>query len=277
MSSTETYLSFFSTLASRAPFTIFTLFLLTMLRLGPTLALAPFFGVRVPSPVKMGLLIAFSIVILPKVAVTATSLVDFNSEYIGLCIKELGIGFVLAFFASVPFYIAQSSGIAIDFLRGASSLQVTDPTTQQQSSDIGLLYNYVLIALFYEMNGLYYYLSAFVESYTTIPADQWVPIAFFTYDHTFWQNIWALVHKIFSIAIQLASPSILAILMTQLFLGIANRLAPQVQIVFLGMSLQSLVGLALLWVAWYFILQQVSKQTMGWLDHIMYMVRTALI
>lgn len=274
MSPTETYLSFFSTLAAKAPLSLFAVYLLGMLRLGPTVAFAPFFGTRVPSAVKMGMLLAFSVVLLPNVVTTASSLVLFNAAYIGLAIKELAIGFVLAFFVSVPFYIAQSSGITIDFLRGASSLQVTDPSTMQQSSDLGVLYNFVLIALFYEMNGLYYYFSAFFESYVVIPVNQWLPAGFFQFHSTFWQDTWGLVNKIFSIAIQLASPSILAILMTQLFLGIANRLAPQVQIVFLGMSLQSLVGLGLLWVAWYFILQQVSKQTMSWLEHIMLLVKS---
>jgi len=67
------------------------------------------------------------------------------------------------------------------------------------------------------------------------------------------------VSKVFAVGIQLAAPSILAILMTEMFLGIANRLAPQVQIVFLGMSLKSLVGLAVLCAAWFFIIQQLNK------------------
>ena len=68
--------------------------------------------------------------------------------------------------------------------------------------------------------------------------------------------------------IQLAAPAILAILMTELFLGIANRLAPQVQIAFLGMSLKSLAGLALLAIAWFFILKQLGIQSTTWIKEI---------
>ena len=60
----------------------------------------------------------------------------------------------------------------------------------------------------------------------------------------------------------------MAVLMTEVFLGIANRLAPQVQIAFLGMSVKSLLGLTLLCAGWIFILKQVDKQTFLWLKEI---------
>ena len=75
-----------------------------------------------------------------------------------------------------------------------------------------------------------------------------------------------LINQIATIAIQLSAPTIVAILMAEMFLGIANRLAPQVQIAFLGMSIKSLLGLALLWTAWFFILKQFTKQTYNWLS-----------
>jgi type III secretion protein T len=59
-----------------------------------------------------------------------------------------------------------------------------------------------------------------------------------------------------------------------MFLGIANRLAPQVQIAFLGMSLKSLLGIGLLFVGWFFILLQMSKQAQIWLKTLQYMLQT---
>ena len=85
----------------------------------------------------------------------------------------------------------------------------------------------------------------------------------------------ALVTKVIALAIQLSAPALLAILMTEVFLGIANRLAPQVQIAFLGMSVKSLMGLTLLCVSWFFILQQVEKQTLLWMkemDQILFLI-----
>ena len=216
----------------------------------------------------MGLLIALTFVLLPQIALTSKTLIAFDLYFTLLCLKELFIGFILAFFASAPFYMAESAGIIIDFQRGSSALQVTDPSTQDQTSSIGILYNYILIVLFYQINGPFYFFSALFDSYAIVPIDSWLPSLFFSFSHPFWQSIWSVVGSIFSVGIQLAAPAILAILMTEMFLGIANRLAPQVQIVFLGMSLKSLVGLAILCAAWFFIIQQLSKISLLWLQNL---------
>jgi type III secretory pathway component EscT len=164
--------------------------------------------------------------------------------------------------------MAESAGILIDFQRGSSALQVTDPSTQEQTSPIGVLYNYVLIVIFYQVDGPFHFFNALFDSYAIVPADKWFAVAFFHHAHPFWKQIWGLAATVFSVGIQLAAPSLLAILMTEMFLGIANRLAPQVQIVFLGMSLKSLVGLAILCAAWYFILQQMNKLTLLWMQNL---------
>lgn len=265
MSTTDSYLTFFSALTDFAPISALSLFFLGMMRIAPVISMAPFFGSKTPSPIKMGLLIALTVIMLPHMALTSTTLIGFNTTFILLCAKELFIGFILALLVSIPFYMAESAGVTIDFLRGSSSLQVTDPFMQSQASDLGILYNFVLIVIFYQIDGPFYFFSALFDTYTIIPADVWVPIQFFSFNHPFWQMIWGLTNKVMAVGIQLAAPSLLAILMTEMFLGIANRLAPQVQIAFLGMSLKSLIGLAMLCAGWFFILQQLNKQTFLWL------------
>ncbi len=264
LSSTDSYLSFFSQLSEYAPISAMSLFFLGLMRIAPVISVAPFFGTKTPAPVKMGLLIAITAIFLPHMALTSKTMIGFNWTYIMLCMKELFIGFVLALFASVPFFIAQAAGITIDFLRGSSSLQVQDPLTQTQASDLGILYNMILIVMFYQIGGPFYFFDALFDSYSIIPADGWIPISFFNFNHPFWQTVWNVINRVVAVSIQLSAPSLLAILMTEMFLGIANRLAPQVQIAFLGMSLKSLVGLAILTAAWFFILQQMNTQTLIW-------------
>lgn len=266
MSSTDTYLSFFSTLSNYAPIASISWFFLGLMRLAPVVALAPFFGSKTPGGIKMGFLITLTVIFLPEISLTSQTLVGFNVTFILLCIKELFIGFILAMFVSMPFFMAESAGVTIDFLRGSSSLQVTDPFTQTQASDLGILYNFILIVIFYQIDGPFYFFNGLFDSYLIIPADGWIPPQFFSFNHPIWQVVWGCANKIMAVGIQLSAPSLLAILMTEMFLGIANRLAPQVQIAFLGMSLKSLAGLALLALAWFFILQQMSKQTLLWLN-----------
>lgn len=274
MSATENYLSFFSALTEFNPISTLSLFLLGMMRIAPVIAMAPFFGSKTPAPVKMGLLIALTVIFIPHLALTAKTMIGFNLEFIILCVKELFVGFILALFVSIPFYMAESAGVTIDFQRGSSSLQVQDPFSQSQASDLGILYNMVLVVIFYQIDGPFYFFNALFDTYNLIPADGWMPLEFFNFHHPFWQTVWGVVNRVMAVGIQLAAPSLLAILMTEMFLGIANRLAPQVQIAFLGMSLKSLVGLAMLCAAWFFILQQMNKQTMLWLSEMNKIVHT---
>lgn len=264
---TSDYVSFILSLPHISPISALTLFFLTLMRLGPIIALAPFLGSRLPGGVKMGLALSLTLVMLPHVIGTAKlPLPTFDLFFLGYCAKELFIGFILAFLVNIPFYIAQSSGVLIDFQRGTSSLQVQDPLLQTQASQIGLLYNYIFIVMFYEIGGVFVFLQAVMTSYTAIPADAFIPAAFFHMSHGLWKFLMVLLTKFTAISIQLAAPSLVAILMTDMFLGIANRLAQQVQITFLGLSLKSLAGLALLWLGWYFILKQLAIQSNLWLD-----------
>lgn len=274
MSYTDSYLSFFSHLTNYAPLSALALFFLGMMRIAPVIAMAPFFGSKTPAPVKMGLLITLTVIFIPHMALTSETLIGFNIHFILLCAKELLIGFILALFVSIPFYMAETAGVTIDFLRGASSLQVTDPFSQTQASDLGLLYNMTLVVMFYQIDGPFYFFNALFDTYTLIPADGWIPAQFFSFNHPFWQTVWGCVNRVVAVGIQLAAPSLLAILMTEMFLGIANRLAPQVQIAFLGMSLKSLIGLGMLAAAWFFILQQMSKQTLLWMSDLNKVVQT---
>jgi type III secretion protein SpaR/YscT/HrcT len=268
MSPGAEYLQFFSDVYQFSPTALVSLFLLSLFRLAPIVVVAPFLGSKLPSPVKMGMLISFSFILLPHIAMTSQTALNYTIDIVFLAAKEFLIGFILAFFVNVPFQFAQSAGVLVDFLRGSSSLQVTDPFSQTQTSPIGNLYNYVLIVMFYSIGGFFLFFNSLFVSYTLIPVDAFLPPAFFSLKLPFWQLATAVVTKVLAIGIQLSAPALLAVLMTEVFLGIANRLAPQVQIVFLGMSLKSLIGLALLCLGWFFILEQMDKQTLLWLKEI---------
>jgi type III secretion protein T len=258
---TSDYVSFVLSIPGVPPISVLTLFFLSLMRIGPVVALAPFLGAKLPGAISIAAIMLPHLIISSKLPV-----LTFDIHFAGYCIKELFIGMIIAILVCMPFYIAQSSGILIDFLRGSSALQVTDPLMQTQSSSIGQLYNYIFIVIFYEIGGTFVFLDGFLNSYKFIPVDSFIPAVFFNLHQPFWQFVMEILTKFLALSIQLAAPPIVAILMAEMFLGIANRMAPQVQIAFLGMSLKSLVGLALLWAGWFFILQQLSKQSLLWLD-----------
>ena len=143
-----------------------------------------------------------------------------------------------------------------------------DPTMQNQSSSIGNLFNYMLIVMFFQIGGVGKFFDIYVNSYQIFPADIFLSPHFFNAKLALWKGLSGILNHIASLSVQLAAPALIGILMTEFFLGIANRLAPQVQIAFLGMSLKSLIGLLILWAGWFFILKQTSIETLDWIKWI---------
>jgi len=271
----QEFTAFFGRFFQWAPLPFLSFFMLSLCRIAPVVTLAPFLGAKLPASVKMGIVVSLSIIFLPFIATTSHSLPTFNIVYIGYVAKEIFLGFIIGFLINIPFQFAQSSGVLVDFMRGASSLQVSDPFSSAQASPIGNLYSYTLIAMFYAIGGPFFLFASMLTLYKVFPVDAFINPLFFTSGMPFWPLVIALVTKVLALSIQLAAPSLLAILMTEVFLGIANRLAPQVQIAFLGMSLKSLIGLALLCISWFIILRELEHQTLLWLkemDRILFMI-----
>lgn len=221
---------------------------------------------------RMGFALALLAIFLPQNLMVVTHDFGLNWAFLGYFAKEVVIGFGLGFLATVPFVIAQMAGSLIDFQRGASSLQVTDPTTQSQTGPVGVLFNFVLIALFFSLDGPFVYLNAVADSYKLIPVDGVINAAIINSQNALWTQIFGLAGMMMRICTQLAAPALIGILLTDLFLGIANRLAPQVQIVFLGIALKSWVGLALMTAAWSLMLQTMGKEAMTWFQTLSWLV-----
>lgn len=267
--STDDYLSLLFNYTTAHPVTVLAAFFLVIARILPIITLAPFFGSRhLPNPVKIMFSIAICAIIFPQIILSLKQELFLNITFMGYLIKELLIGSILGFLVSVPFYIAQASGSLIDHIRGSASLQVTDPTTRSKTGPIGIFYNYVLILIFFAIGGPFYFFNALSSSFEIVPINHFLNPSFFSVNIPFWKTVISLLHHTLSMAIQLGAPSIIGILMAEMFLGIANRLAPQVQIVFLGISLKSFVGLALLAAAWFFVLKQLGKESLSWVKSI---------
>ena len=182
--------------------------------------------------------------------------------------KEFFVGLLIGTIMSIPFTIVQNVGQIIDHQRGGASLMVNDPTLQTQSSPLGLLFNMVLIVIFFMIDGPFIFLNALITAYDVIPPDQLLNPRFFDATGSTWKMLVGLFNKFMVISIQLSAPALLTILMTDFFLGIANRLAPQVQITFLGMPLKSLLALVIIWAGWQLFAQELAMQGHLWLDEV---------
>ena len=261
------YLGLFEkTAGSKGLLFVLSLCFLILGRVAPIIGLAPFFGGRVlPAPVKLAMGLCFIAMLLPKLLVTVNEPITFNAELFFLMMRELLIGSIMGFFLGLPFLIVSSSGVFIDHQRGAASLMTNDPTIQNQSSPIGTLYNMVLIVIFWNVGGPFFVLDTLFDSYDLLPPDKWVFPAFLLQNSLLHERITHVMYIFATLSLQLAMPAFLAMLMTDTFLGIINRMAPQVQITFLGMGLKSWFAIIMVCLGFFPFVKQLEKEIQGWL------------
>lgn len=265
------YLSVYlnSAISIQDPTAFFALLFLFLGRMLPIIAQAPFFGARVlPHPVKVTFALSLFAIFFPQLVFVTTTPVDFNFTLVLYFLKEVFVGLLIGFMISIPFLIVQNAGILIDHQRGGASLMVNDPTIQNQSSPLGTLFNFVLIFIFFISDGPFLVLDVISQSYNTLPPDKFISGQFFTLNSEFVADVVKIMGKVMIVSTQLAAPALIVILMTDFFLGIANRLAPQVQITFLGMPLKSLLGLTIVFFGWQLFTQQMQIESLSWVQYL---------
>ncbi len=245
------------------------LLFLTAARFFPILTLSPFFGGKIlPRPVKVLFGISFFAIVLPKLLVVTSGPIPFDVRLLMLFFKELFVGLLLALLALLPFWAAEIAGMLTDHQRGGASLQINDPLMQSQSSPLGTLYNFVAIYLFYLIDGPFLFLDAIVTTFDLVPPDKFIGREFFHPDVPIWATFLDLLNSVMKLGIQLAGPALLAVLMTDMFLGIINRMAPQVMITFLGMPLKSLLAITVVCIGWQILVNQFGKEAIQWMGQL---------
>lgn len=208
------------------------------------LLVVPFFGgAAVPARVKVATATAFVIILypsleagLPKGAPLGFGPVGF----IALLAKEALVGFTLGFVASLAFEAIQVSGRLIDFQRGSTMAEMFAPQLQTRVSELGQFKLQFAIVVFLSIGAHRFFIEALLRSFEFVPATSfphfqagWTPPA---------RVITIMTGGVLSVGVQLAAPAMIALLLTDLFFGIINRVAPQINVFFLSLPVKMFVG-----------------------------------
>ena len=235
---------------------VWTVFLLLSARILSLLAVVPFLGAKLfPSPIKIGIALSWMGVIFPKVVQDTTIMhyQDLDIFYI-LLIKEILIGVLIGFLFAFPFYAAQSAGSFITTQQGIQGLEgATSLVSIEQTSPHGIFYHYFVTIVFWLAGGHRIILSVLLQSLEVIPLHAVFPEEMMSLRAPIWVALLKMCHLCLVMTIQLSAPAAVAMLMSDLFLGIINRMAPQVQVIYLLSALKAFLGLLFLTLAWWLI------------------------
>ncbi len=223
---------------------------LAFARLLAFLVVVPFFGgAAVPARVKVATATAFVVIVYPSLAagLKGGALQFGPLGFIGLLAKEAFVGFTLGFVASLVFEAVQVAGRVIDFQRGSTMAELFAPQLQTRVSELGQFKLQLAIVIFLAIGAHHFFIGALLRSFELIPATGfpqlqagWTPAAEF---------ITKLTGGVISVGVQLAVPAMVALLLTDLFFGLVNRVAPQINVFFLSLPVKMAVGIAVVLVS----------------------------
>ncbi len=159
-----------------------------------------------------------------------------------IVLKEAFLGFLLGFFAAIPFWVAENIGNFIDNQRGATMGEVYSPLSGTQVSTLGIFFTQIVSTLFFVGGVIFVFLSALYKSYLIWPV--------FSGNLTFVSDapvqILAVLGEMLKETIIISSPVIIIMFLATLGLGLVNRTAPQLNVFFLSMPVKSALGIAML-------------------------------
>jgi flagellar biosynthetic protein FliR len=227
-------------------------FALIFARVAAAMALLPGLGEAVaPAIVRIGLALSLTVLLLPDLQ-PAMPPVPESGMSMGLMIAgEVVTGLWFGWVARMIVLALPVGAQFIGFLVGLSSVLQPDPELGAQSSALGKLFEMAAPVLIL-VSGLYRLpLTALDGLFQLIPPGHMLPPA-----ASAEVGIRAVVTS-FSLAVQLASPFVVIGIVWHLAMGLIGRIVSRMQIYFVSMPGQIVMGLALL-------MATASAMTLAW-------------
>ena len=216
---------------------------LAMARIGGAFAICPALTESmIPGVVRRAAILGFSAFIIPAVHASMPPGEPNLWMFSILGMKEAFIGFLLGFFAAIPFWVAENVGNFIDNQRGATMGEVYSPLSGAQVSTLGIFFTQIVSSIFFIGGVIFIFLGALYKSYLLWPVfGEWVSFA-----NDAPVQILDTLGTMLKTTVVIASPVIIIMFLATLGLGLVNRTAPQLNVFFLSMPVKSALGIAML-------------------------------
>lgn len=229
--------------------------------LGVTSTIPFLFGKPVPKNVRIAASIVFTMFLFPHLRPAVIPEIISDPVMVSLLfIKEALVGIVIGLGASMVLYGFDGAGRMIDNQRGMSIARILIPQLNEMGSITGQFMFQLAIVVFLVVGGHRQFFDALFNSYISIPIFVVPDI-----QASFWPLMKLFVMmtgQVIILSIQIAAPVILAILLTDVILAVANRIAPQINVWELGFNIKGYVGTLMLFISITMVMKQMGKQSL---------------
>ncbi len=219
------------------------LFMVVFFRIGGMLFLAPVFGnAHIPMPVRIAIALMFSFILYPGVDKNQPALPSGIIPYAFIVLKEIAIGAVIGFAASMVFAAFNMTGHLIGNQMGLDTAVVVDPTSESGEEEplLSVFYNMIAILIFLMINGHHWFIKTTAQSFTTIP------IGGFDYTSVTLAKILSVFKSFFIIGIKMSAPALVVLLLTVVVLALMTKVAQEINVFVVAFPVKILIGFFIL-------------------------------
>ena len=209
--------------------------ILILVRITAFFVICPGFSFKgLPNILKITLAASLSMMVymvIPDIPVTEELLLFFI-----FTMKEALFGLAMGYVTKLIFSIIEIAGSLVDFQVGFSMASVFDASMGINASNYGKIYYWISISVFFLMDMHHKIIETLIKSF------EYVPLTEMVFNGLTVEAIIKIFAKVFELALNLAAPIIIVLLVTDIVLGIISRTVPQINVLMLGMPLKSMVS-----------------------------------
>jgi flagellar biosynthesis protein FliR len=217
-------------------------FMLVLARVSPLFLLAPLFSSRmVPARARGVIAVALALGLSPIAAHAGRDhVIPLDAwAFAALMLKEILVGVAFAFALAALFAALAAAGSLIDTLIGFSFGSLVDPVSGNQSSVLSNLYALVGVAVFVAIDGDAWVVQGLARTYEAVPLLSAPQIG------TLVEGAQVAFSGVFTAALEVGAPVILALVITDAAFGVVARVVPQLNVFSVGFPAKVTVGLVI--------------------------------
>jgi flagellar biosynthesis protein FliR len=218
-----------------------TAFFLVLARISPLFLMAPLFSSKlVPRKVRSIVAVALSLGLM-GVAAHGQHIPSQPLQIAGLLLAGVVVGAGFAFAVGAVFAAVHHAGAIIDSIAGFGFGSMIDPVNGNSGGVLTQLYSLVGLMIFLAIGGDAWMLRGLARTFTLVPLTRGPKL------NSLAAGALQSFGAIFTSAIEVAAPAMLALLITDVAFGMVSRVVPQLNVFAVGFPVK--VGVALLVVA----------------------------
>ena len=212
-------------------------FILVLARVTPLFFLAPLFSSQIIPPHVRGLVAVGISIGLAPIALHGQHLPSDPVTLVGLVVEGLLIGFGFAFTLSLLMAAVESAGSVIDVLAGFSYGALINPMDGQESGVITRFYSLVGTLIFLVIGGDAWTLKGLDRTFELVPLTSAPKLT------SLLGGAEQVFTSVFTGALEVAAPVLVALLITDVAFGIVSRVVPQLNVFAVGFPTKVAVAL----------------------------------